>query len=88
MGKKVFIAIVLDSKYENFVVYVMSLNSIPLNIHLSCRPQIASLITKKAFIKIFAKYTDLADVFSPDLAFKLSEKTRINNHAIKLINGQ
>ena len=39
-------------------------------------------------MKVPAKYLDFADVFSPDLAFELLEHTRINDHAIELVNGQ
>ena len=68
----------------------MSLSSIPLyaNIHLSYRSQIAGLIAKEALRKVFNKYINFADVFFPDLIFKLSKHTRINNHTIKLIDGQ
>ena len=46
------------------------------------------MIAKKAFTKVFAEYLDFADVFSLDLASKLLKQTRINNHAIKLVDGQ
>ena len=89
-----FAAVALDLESETFVVHVVLLSfatspsSSLLNIHPSRRPQIAGLITKKASTKIFNKYIDFADVFSPDLAFKLPEYTKINNHAIELLDGQ
>ena len=68
----------------------MSLSFILLinEVYPSHRPQITGLIAKNAFIKIFAKYVDFADVFSPNLISKLFEYTRINNYAIKLVNNQ
>ena len=45
------------------------------------------MIAKKAPIKIAAEYSDFADVFSPDLAFELSEHTGINDHTIDLVEG-
>ena len=73
----------------------MSLNSITsfsfalLNIvHSFHRPQIASLIVEKALTKIPAKYSEFADIFSPDLATKLPKHTKINDHTIKLVDSQ
>ena len=96
VGKKKFTATVLDSESETFVVYVTLFSSdmlprstlFELNIHLSCKPQVSGLIAEKALTKVSAKYSDFADVFSPDLAFELLKYTRINNHAIKLVNSQ
>ena len=91
VGKKEFIVIVLDLKHETYVVYIRLVSSValpnffPLNIPLFRRPQIVSLIAKEALTKIFDKYVDFADVFSPDLASKL---LGINNHAIKLVDSQ
>ena len=93
VGKKEFRAAALDSKHETYVVHVGSVSSniLPsslLDIHPSCRPQVRCWIAKKAPTKVPAEYSDFADVFSPDLASKLSEHTGINNHAIKRIDGQ
>ena len=63
----------------------LSSSSFLLNVHPFRRPQISGLIAKEASIKISAKYSDFADVFSPDLASKLPKYTRINDHAIKLV---
>ena len=57
-----------------------------LNVHPSRRPQISGLIAKKAPIKVPAEYLDFADIFSPDLASKLPGHSRINDHAIKLVD--
>ena len=88
VGKKEFVAIAFDPKYEIFIVYIAFLSSISLNLYLFYKPQIADLIAKKASMKISAKYTDFADVFSPGLVSKLSKYTEIKNYAIKLVNGQ
>ena len=95
VGKKKFAAAVLDLESKTFVVHIASLSStalpsfspLELNIHSSCRLQIFGLIAKKALTKIPAKYSDFADIFSPNLVSKLPEHIRINNHAIKLVNG-
>ena len=46
------------------------------------------MIAKKVLTKISAKYSDFADVFSSDLAFKLPKYNEINNYTIKLVDGQ
>ena len=92
MDKKEFAAAALDPEYETYIVHVGSINSnaspnsFLLDLYPSRRPQIFGLIIKKAFTKISAEYLDIADVFSQDLASELSEHTRINDHAIKLVN--
>ena len=84
VGKKEFAAAALNSEHGTFVVYVASLNSTLLD----ARPHISGLIAEEASTKIFAKYSDFADVFSPDLASKLPEHTGIKDHAIELVDGQ
>ena len=94
--KKEFAAAMLDLEYETFVVHVASLSSViffnsilrDTNIHLFRKPQIASLIAKKALTKVFTKYANFTNIFFLDLAFKLPKYTGINNHAIKLVDGQ
>ena len=88
VGKKEFAAAALDPEHETFIVQVASLNSTPLDIHPFCRPWISSLIAKETPIKVSDEYVDFADIFSPDLPFKLFKHTGINNNAIKLIDGQ
>ena len=76
VGKKEFAAATLNPEHRNYVIYVASLSStlLPfLNIYPSRRPQISGLIAEKAFTKVPAKYSDFANVFSPDLTFELSE---------------
>ena len=96
VGKKEFAAVALDSEHETYLVHVgsVSSNALPssspleLNIHPFRRPQVSGLIIEEAPTKVPAEYSDFADVFSPDLASKLPEHTRINDHAIELVNGQ
>ena len=93
MGKKEFAAAALDLKYETYIVHIGSVSSnalssfSPLDIPLSQRSQISGLIAKEAPTKISAKYSDFADVFSPDLASELPKHTRINDHAIELVDS-
>ena len=46
------------------------------------------MIAEEAPTKASAKYSNFADVFFLDLASELPEHTGINNHAIKLVDGQ
>ena len=94
VGKKKFANAALDQEYEVYIVYIRSvsfnvlLSSCPLDVHPFRRSQISGLIAKEAPTKVPAEYLDFTDIFSPDLAFKLLKHTRINDHAIKLVNGQ
>ena len=86
----VFAAAALDPEHETFVVHVTSFSSTPLtnaDVHSSCRPQIASLIAKKASTKVPTKYANFADVLSSNLAFKLLKYTGINNYTIELVDA-
>ena len=53
-----------------------------MSIHLAWEAQIALLIAKKVIVP--AEYLDFANVFSKELAEMLPERTRINEHTIKL----
>ena len=97
MGKKEFVVAVLHPEYETYIVYIASLSSTPLiasfrftplNIHLSQKPRISSLIIEEAFTKVSKKYVHFTDIFFLDLAIKLPEHIGINDYAIKLVNGQ
>ena len=89
IGKKEFAAAVFNSKHEAFVVYVTALNIDSGNeVHPLRKAQIAYLKADKAPSKVLNKYADFADIFSLRLAAKLPEHTKINNHAIELINDQ
>ena len=95
VGMKELVAIALDSESETFVVHVTSLSSdmspssspLKLDVHHFCRPQVSGLIAEEVPIKIPAEYSNFANVFSPDWASELLEHTRINNHAIELVNS-
>ena len=92
VGRKEFAAVAFNLEYEIYVVYVESVssNASPgsslLNVYPLWRPQISGFITEKASKKISAEYLDFADIFFPDLAFKLPKHIGINDHAIKLVN--
>ena len=96
MGKKEFATVALNLESETFVVYIASLSfdaspsSFPLelNVYPSCKPQISGLIVEEAPMKVPAEYSDFADIFSPDLASELPKYTKINDHAIELVNSQ
>ena len=93
VSKKEFTAAALDSEYETYVVHIGSVSSnvlpssslLKLNVHLSCRPQVSSLIAEEALTKIPAEYSDFVKIFSPDLISELLKHNGINNHAIKLV---
>lgn len=88
MEIKEFAALTIDSKHEIFIIYVAFLGSILLNVYFFYKTQKTGLIAQKTPTKVFAKYIDFADTFFPDLTFQLLKHTRINNHIIKLVNGQ
>ena len=46
------------------------------------------MIIEEAPTKVPAEYLDFADVFSPGLASEFHKQLGINNHIIKLVNGQ
>ena len=64
-----------------------SSSPLELDLHPSRKPQVSDLIAEEAPTKVSAKYSDFADVFSPDLAFELPEHTKINDYAIELVDG-
>ena len=43
-------------------------------------------MANKALTSISTKYSDFVDIFSSELASKLFEHTRINDHAIELVD--
>ena len=54
--------------------------------HTSKKVQIAYLKTDKAFIKIFSKYVNFANVFLLKLAIELPKHMGINDYTIELID--
>ena len=88
VGKEEFVAAVLKPEYKTYIVHVLFFTSTLLDIYYSQISQISSSIAKNAFMKVLDKYTNFADVFSPNLVSKLPKHTGINDYAIKLVNGQ
>ncbi len=86
IGKREFAKAALDENSETFVVHVLALETI--TIHSSQAAQIVILQCNKASIKILAKYSNYADLFSTDLVIELPENTGMNKHIIKLIDGK
>ena len=86
-----------DSQYKleevyNWASYLKHFQSILLEFDLvvastdiTMKPQISGLIVEGAPTKVPVEYSDFVDVFSPNLASKLSEHTGINEHAIELV---
>ncbi len=81
--------IALDPEYEAFLIYVavFSVDSSD-EMHPSKRAQIAHLKVDKTPSKVPTEYADFVDIFLPKLATELLEHTKINNHAIKLVDDQ
>lgn len=82
-----FVAFLSSVVSFSFIAF-FSFTLLDVNIHSFCKPQITGLIAKKTPIKLFAKYANFGDVFSLNLASKLSKHTKINNYAIKLFDSQ
>ena len=74
----------LDKNVKAFVVHVKAFNLI--SIYLAQEARIALLIVEQ--VEILAKYSDFADVFLEEKASDLSEVTKLNQHTIKLQEGQ
>ena len=88
IDKHEFARTALHENSETFVVHVAALINSKLAIHPSRAYLLPTLQQDKAPTEITPKYADYADVFSPDLAMKLSENTDINEHAIELVEGK
>ena len=70
------------------MLYVAALNVDSGNgVYFSKKAQIAYLKADEASIKVFSEYADFINVFSLKLAVKVSKYTKINNHAIKLVDN-
>ncbi len=87
IGKKEFAAAALDLEHEAFVFHIadLSVNSGD-EVHPSRRALIAHLKVDKAFTKVPSEYADFANVFLSKLAVELPEHTKINDHAIELVD--
>ena len=94
VNKKEFAAAAFDLEHETYIIYIGSVGSVIspsssiLDVYPFYRSQIAGLIAKKAPTKVPAKYLDFVTIFSPDLASELPKHIEINDHAIKLVDGQ
>ncbi len=96
IDKKEFGKAALDGNSEIFVMHIAALEVLTaMPIHPSkisqlqdYPAQIAALQWDKALTEISTKFSNYADVFSSDLAIELPENTRINKHAIELIDGK
>ena len=75
---------VLDKHVETFVMHVTFL--LTMAIHPTRKAQVALLVAKE--VKIPIKYSDFSDVFLEENALILPEVTELNQHAIKLQEGQ
>ncbi len=54
--------------------------------HPSRKAQIAHLKADEACFDFLSKYANFVDIFLPKLVIELPEHTRINNHAIELVD--
>ncbi len=89
IGKKEFVAAVLDPEHEAFVVHVAALGvDSGDEMHPSKIAQIAYLKVDEAPSKMPSKYADFADVFLPKLTAEHPEHMEINDHAIKLVHNR
>lgn len=89
IGKKEFIAIVLDLDDDAFIIHIIFIVSTSSDlVHLSRRAQIALPKVDEVLIAIPSEYADFANIVSPDLIAELPKHIRIKNHAIRLINDK
>lgn len=84
-----FVKLVLNENYKTFFIHIATLK-IPATmlIYPSQIAQIAALLWDNAPTKIPAKYANYANIFSFDLAIKISENTGINKYAIEVVKGK
>ena len=86
--KNKFAAAAFDLKHKIFIIHiaVLSINS-GNKIHPFKRAKITHLKVDKAPTKVFSKYGDFANIFLLKLVIELFEYTKINNHAIELVDN-
>ena len=77
---------VLNGNSETFVVHVASLNLAPISVYLDKEARITSLLTKK--VKILDEYSDFVNIFLEEKALVLPKRTKLNEYAIDLEDGQ
>ena len=84
---KGLVATALEPKHEAFIVHIAALNiDLSDKIHPLKKAQITHRKANKVPTKVASKYVSFIDVIPPKLTIKLLEHTRINNHAIELVN--
>ena len=85
---KEFKTAALDPEYETFVIHIatFSVGSVD-EMYPSKKDQIAYLKVDEISPKVLSKYSHFTDVFLPKLAIELTEYTRIDNHAIELVDN-
>ena len=75
-------------EYKTFIVYIAALSVDSSDeIYLFKRAQKANLKANKTPIEVVSKYADFIDIFLLKLAIKPFKYTRINNHAIELVDN-
>lgn len=88
VAKKELVTAALDSDNEAFIVYIAPVISSDTIVHLSDQAQIALLKEDEALTAILSEYIDFVDIFSLSLIVELSKHTKINDHAIMLIDDK
>lgn len=81
---KELIVAILDENAKIFVVYITALKVLKMLIHLAWETQIFLLHTNKDLSKIYSKYSNYSDVFSPNLIIELPNLMDMKHCAIKL----
>ena len=87
---KEFVIAALDADSKTFVVHVAirEWEEIPVHskrqVQIQHKAQVGALLFDEASTEISAEYSDYSNVFSAKNTAELSEKTGINEHAIKL----
>lgn len=85
LEKKKVVIIAYNQDDETFEVYIVSFTN--RYVHSFCRVEIAFLIQNNSRTTVLSKYTNFANVFTPNLATKLPEYTRVNDHPINLVES-
>lgn len=83
--KKKLLSTVSNLKDMTFIIYIASFGS-NSNIHLLCRAQLVFFCIDKTSIIISSKYSNFTDIFTLELATKLSKYNEIIDHSIDLVN--
>lgn len=85
INQKEFATVVLNLKWEAFVVYVaIIIFTTLMAIYPACKTQITTFITNRILITVLAKYSNFTDIFFKESAAVLSELIETNIYAINL----